>query len=106
MVLPLPFGPRTATYSPADTSKLNPFAIGSEAFAAAYPQYRPRYGILLSASFAAASMSGSSLIAAANAMLLKKTGPPGNRRQARGGPIGDRLPAAASDTAPPIRVAT
>jgi hypothetical protein len=32
---------------PGDTSAANPFALGSEAFAAAHPQYRPTYGVLL-----------------------------------------------------------
>ena len=31
----------------ADSSAANPFALGSEAFAAANPQYRPLYGVLL-----------------------------------------------------------
>jgi hypothetical protein len=32
---------------PGDTAAANPFALGSEAFAAAHPQYRPAYGVLL-----------------------------------------------------------
>ena len=63
------------------------------------------FGLLLSPWMAAASMSGSSLIVAVNAMLLKWTRLPGIRRQAPGGPIDDRVPAAgAGPEAPPQSV--
>jgi Cu2+-exporting ATPase len=59
----------------------------------------PRFGILLSPWMAAASMSGSSLIVAVNAILLKWTRLPGIRRQSPRGPTDDR--AAASGVGAP-----
>ena len=65
----------------------------------------PSLGILLSPWMAAASMSGSSLIVAVNAMLLKWTRLPGIRRQTPGGPIDDRVSTPGAATTRPERVA-
>ncbi len=70
------------------------------AFPLAAGVFYPSLGILLSPWMAAASMSGSSLIVAVNAMLLKWTRLPGIRRQAPGGPIDDRVPAGAGSAGP------
>jgi Cu2+-exporting ATPase len=63
----------------------------------------PNFGILLTPWMAAASMSGSSLIVAVNAMVLKWTRLPGIRRQAPGGRIDDSAPAAGTARAGPER---
>ena len=73
------------------------------AFPLAAGLFYPSFGILLSPWMAAASMSGSSLIVAVNAMLLKWTRLPGIRRQAPGGPI-SVAPAEESPAVAPQRV--
>ena len=62
------------------------------AFPLAAGVFYPSLGILLSPWMAAASMSGSSLIVAVNAMLLKWTRLPGIRRQEPAGSAGEHVP--------------
>jgi Cu2+-exporting ATPase len=63
------------------------------AFPLAAGLFYPSLGILLSPWIAAVSMSGSSLIVAVNALLLKWTRVPGIRRQSAGGPRPGDAPA-------------
>ncbi len=74
------------------------------AFPLAAGVFYPSLGILLSPWMAAASMSGSSLIVAVNAMLLKWTRLPGVRRRAPGGPIDTAAPTAEPTQRTPQRV--
>ena len=74
------------------------------AFPLAAGVFYPRFGILLSPWMAAASMSGSSLIVAVNAMLLKWTRLPGIHRQTPGGRIDDGAAVIGSANARPERV--
>jgi Cu2+-exporting ATPase len=62
------------------------------AFPLAAGVFYPSLGILLSPWMAAASMSGSSLIVAVNAMLLKWTRLPGIQRQEPAGSAGEHVP--------------